>query len=165
MSPRSPWRPQKLATRAQPLPPETSSAPFVLLSNLSFQGRREPAVLGSGAEVVPGGQPGCPGSECLLVAPLERKMGVSSPEGPETRLQLATLPLSIPSPFSALAKLFQRFGSFLSNIDGEDAPVSLQQSFLKQPSPLELLANRPPAPLFLVTPCTVVLVDPHPVLL
>lgn len=48
MIPRSLWRPQKLATRAQPLPPETSYAPFVLILNL-FEARREPAVLGSGS--------------------------------------------------------------------------------------------------------------------
>lgn len=47
-SPRSSWRPQKLATRAQPLPPETSFAPFVLILNLSFKGRKEPAALGTG---------------------------------------------------------------------------------------------------------------------
>lgn len=47
MIPRSLWRPQKLATRAQPLPPETSYAPFVLILNL-FKAMREPALLGSG---------------------------------------------------------------------------------------------------------------------
>lgn len=47
-SPRSSWRPQKLATRAQPLPPETSFSPFVFILNLSFEGRKEPVVLGTG---------------------------------------------------------------------------------------------------------------------
>lgn len=47
-SPRSSWCPQNLATGAQPLPPETSFAPFVLILNLSFDGRKEPAVLGTG---------------------------------------------------------------------------------------------------------------------
>lgn len=47
-SARSLWRPQKLATRDQPLPPETSFTPFVLILNLSLDGRGEPAALGTG---------------------------------------------------------------------------------------------------------------------
>lgn len=47
-SPRSPWRPQELAARAQPVPPETSFAPFVLVLDLSFERRRQPAVLRRG---------------------------------------------------------------------------------------------------------------------
>lgn len=48
LSPRSSWRPPKLAPGAQPSPPETSFAPFVLILNLSIAGRKEPAVLGKG---------------------------------------------------------------------------------------------------------------------
>lgn len=47
MIPCLPWRPQKLATRVHPLPPETSFAPFVLIFNL-FKEWREPAVPESG---------------------------------------------------------------------------------------------------------------------
>lgn len=142
MSPRSSRCPQKLATGAQLLPPETSFAPFVLILNLSFGGggrsplywERENRCCKVGRETRLAGL----GLGVPFVNPFRKRKGGSVsctfPKG-----QISVYSLQTPA-FFILSKGVCSVGPIvglvptLTTLMMRLSQVNLQLSFLKQPT-------------------------------